>query len=187
MSLFSIEQSAWAYRADFAFYGLASACLSAFLLWTAPIASSPSLLALVISGLVLWTALEYGLHRFVLHRINPFARWHREHHRRPTARVGTPTVLSASLLIGLGWLPAWWWLGSLPASALSLGLIAGYLGYAITHHALHHGSSRKGPDLRWVRRQGLWHARHHHLAQPCCFGVTTRAWDHVFGTAGHPA
>lgn len=185
MSLFSIEQSAWAHRADFAFYGLASAWLCGFLLWRAPLASSPSLLAFGLAGLVLWSALEYGLHRFVLHRIDPFARWHREHHRRPTARVGTPTVVSASLLAGLVLLPAWWWLGSLPASALSLGLVAGYLGYAITHHALHHGRPRRTTGGRWLQRQTRWHARHHHLAPPCCFGVTTRAWDHVFGTAGH--
>jgi cyclopropane-fatty-acyl-phospholipid synthase len=187
MSIFSIEQSAKAYRADFVFYAVAIALLSGFLLWAAPVGRAPALLALAIIGLVLWSALEYALHRFVLHGINPFARWHREHHRRPTARVGTPTVLSASLLTGVVLLPAWWLLGSLPASALSLGLFTGYLGYALTHHAVHHGLSRKAPDFGWLRHQTLWHARHHHLAQPCCFGVTTRAWDHVFGTAGHRA
>ncbi len=185
MSIFSIEHSATSYRADFLFYLCAVSLLAGFLIWSAPLGHVPLLVALTLGGLVLWSALEYGLHRFVLHGMEPFASWHREHHKRPAALVGAPTVLSASLLVGAVLLPAWWLMGNLNASALSLGVLTGYLGYTLAHHAVHHGFTQRAPRLRWLRHQTLWHARHHHLAQPCCFGVTTRVWDRLLGTQGH--
>lgn len=185
MSIFSIEHSIASYRADFLFYLVAVSLLAGFVALSAPPGLAPLMAALAIAGLVLWSALEYGLHRFVLHGVEPFASWHREHHQRPRALVGAPTVLSASLLGGLVLLPAWWLMGGLNSSALALGVLTGYLGYTLTHHAVHHGFSQRAPNFDWLRHQTQWHARHHHLAQPRCFGVTTRVWDHVLGTSGH--
>ncbi len=184
MSIFSFEHSAWSYRADFLFYLLAVCLLAGFVGWNAPAGQALLMVVLACSGLVVWSGLEYGLHRYVLHGLEPFATWHREHHRRPRALVGASTVLSASLLGGLVLLPAWWWMGSLNASGLFLGVVTGYLGYTMTHHAVHHGLFRGAPHFDWLSRQTRWHAQHHHLSEPCCFGVTTRVWDHLLKTSG---
>lgn len=183
MSIFSFEHSALSYRADFVFYLLAVLLLASFVGWSAPADQALRMVALICTGLMVWSWLEYVLHRYVLHGVEPFASWHREHHRRPAALVGASTALSAALLSGLVLLPAWWWLGRLNASALFLGVVAGYLGYTATHHAVHHGVSRRRVRLDWIQDKTRWHAQHHQLPQPCCFGVTTRLWDHLLGTA----
>jgi len=64
------------------------------------------------------------------------------------------------------------------ASALTLGLLTGYLGYAITHHAIHHWRA----DNAWLKERKYWHALHHHSEQPGCYGVTSSVWDRVFGS-----
>lgn len=188
MRLFSIEHSRRSYRADFALYGLACLLLSAILLLAGPPEQGLRLLGLAVGGLVGWTLLEYVLHRFVLHGLPPFKRWHAEHHRRPRALICTPTLLSATLIAALVFAPAlllgdWW-----QACALTVGLLGGYLMYAVTHHALHH-HGRTGQA--WLQRRQHWHALHHgsrHAlqSQPGHYGVTSGFWDHVFGSAGRP-
>lgn len=176
MSFLSIEHSKLAYRADFALYGTSVLALAAFLLTRAP--PQLALLGLVVAGLASWSAIEYALHRFVLHGLEPFRRWHVQHHERPAALICAPTLLSATLIGTLVFLPtvllAGWW----PAGALTLGVLIGYLGYAITHHALHHWHS----DNAWLKRRKRWHAVHHHSGQAACYGVTSALWDHVFGS-----
>jgi hypothetical protein len=83
MGLFSLEHGRAAYVADFAAHAAAIAALGVLLLATGTPAQWRTGLALAGAGLVAWTLLEYLLHRFVLHRIAPFSRWHAEHHRRP--------------------------------------------------------------------------------------------------------
>ena len=183
MPMFSFEHSRWSYRADFLFYLVAAALLAGFVSWSAPPGQVLRLVVLAGAGLVVWSGLEYTLHRFVLHGLEPFSTWHREHHRRPAALMGAPTVLSAALLGGLVLLPAWWLMGHLNAGALFLGVLTGYLGYTITHHAVHHGWARRMPHIKWLGHQMQWHAQHHHAAQPCCFGVTTRVWDRMLRTS----
>ncbi|MCU7372606.1 sterol desaturase family protein [Paucibacter sp. O1-1] len=188
MRLFNIEHSRRAYRADFALYGLSCLLLSAILLLAGPPEQSLRLLGLAVAGLAGWTLLEYVLHRFVLHGLPPFKRWHAEHHRRPRALICTPTLLSATLVVSLVFVPAlllgdWW-----QACALTVGLLSGYLIYALTHHALHH-HGRSGQS--WLQRRRLWHALHHGSGhtlqhQPGHYGVTSAFWDHVFGSAENP-
>ena len=87
MPAFAIEHSPARYRADFMAYGLAVAALDRVgSHLQAPEGTGWSQVGLVLAGVVLWTALEYALHRFVLHGLEPFARWHSEHHRRPKPR-----------------------------------------------------------------------------------------------------
>lgn len=177
----SIEHSTAAYRADFALYGGAVLGLGGWLALNAPAGMGPEITAGAVAGLLSWSAIEYALHRFVLHGLQPFKRWHQEHHRRPVALICAPTVLSAALIGLLVWLPAMAFMGEWLGNAFTLGVLTGYLGYAITHHALHHWKLHLG----WLQRRKQWHARHHHLMQPCCFGVTSGFWDRVLGTAGH--
>jgi cyclopropane-fatty-acyl-phospholipid synthase len=181
MALLSIEHSPTAHRTDVALYGGAVLGLGGFLALRAPTGMGLEIAAWAGAGLLAWSGIEYGLHRFVLHGVQPFKSWHLEHHRRPLALIGTPTWLSAALVGGLVWLPAVTGLGAWPGSGLTLGVLAGYLGYTLTHHALHHWKL----DLLWLQRRKHAHARHHHLLQPCCFGVTSSVWDRVLRTVGH--
>jgi sterol desaturase/sphingolipid hydroxylase (fatty acid hydroxylase superfamily) len=183
MGLFTLEHSQVAYRADFVLYGSAVPLLAAYLLLEGPRAQWPQLAACVLAGLAGWSLIEYLLHRFVLHGVQPFRGWHAEHHQRPTALICAPTILSAVLILTLVFLPALLASTLWRASALTLGVLAGYLGYAVVHHATHHWRA----DNAWLRHRKRWHARHHHAATPVCFGVTSGFWDHVFGSATQPA
>ncbi|MCC6208917.1 MAG: sterol desaturase family protein [Gammaproteobacteria bacterium] len=114
---------------------------------------------------------------FVMHGLQPFSRWHAEHHQRPTALICTPTILSATLVF----FPALVLLGNLwRACALTLGVLIGYLSFSITHHAIYHWCA----DIAWLKQRKQWHALHHHtIGQSGCFGMTSAFWDHVFGSA----
>ncbi len=175
-----MEHGKAAYRADFALYAIAVATLATLLLTVAPHSHRIGSVALVCVGLVSWTAIEYLLHRFVLHGLAPFKRWHEEHHRRPAALICAPTILSASLVLVLVFLPVLAIGGIWNACALTLGLLGGYLIYAITHHGIHHWPAKSA----WLKRRKRWHALHHlDAGRLGGFGVTSAFWDHVFGSA----
>ncbi|MEO6031779.1 MAG: sterol desaturase family protein [Burkholderiaceae bacterium] len=178
MGLFSLEHSRAAYRADFALYGAAVVTLASFLVAAGPPGHYWGIATFALLGLASWTVIEYALHRFILHGLQPFQRWHVEHHRRPTALIGAPTILSATLIGALVFAPALLLGGPWRAGALTLGVLTGYLAYGITHHATHHWRA----DNAWLKQRKRWHARHHHSLQPGCYGVTTTLWDHVFRT-----
>lgn len=192
MPLLPLEHSTTAYRLDFVLYALTCLAITAFLLFASP-DGSRILLVWVLGGAALWSLLEYLLHRFVLHGLRPFSEWHAQHHARPRALIGTPILMSFSLFLVLGTLPAWWLLGTWPALAITLGLLASYLAYGLIHHATHHSSSRWLQRSHWMRQRTVWHAKHHaayHEGRlgtpgvPCHFGVCTSVWDSVFDTRG---
>ena len=180
MALFTIEHSKAAYGVDFAVYGAAVAGLAVALVVALPRGQWLEIAALVATGLAAWTAIEYAIHRFVLHGMQPFRRWHTEHHERPTALICAPTIVSALLIATLVFLPAWISAGIWRASALTLGVLIGYLAYAITHHATHHWPIAPGDWLypALVRHLG------HHYHDDLHFGIVTGLWDRIFGTAG---
>ena len=181
--LFALEHSRAAYYLDFVLLYAIIAGLAAFLLVTGARARRGELIAFALIGLGSWTLVEYVLHRFVLHGLEPFRRWHALHHRRQTDLIYAPTILSVSSVMGLVLLPAWT-LGDLyGACALMLGLLIGYLAYSVTHHAVHHWRG----DSTWLRRRKRWHSLHHRPSQPPGrYGVVTAFWDHVFGSTAEP-
>lgn len=186
----ALEHSPAAYRADFAFYGLTSVALAFVLLRFSPSGMGGVLLLWVLAGSAAWTLIEYVLHRFVLHGLPPFSRWHAEHHSRPTALIASPTLFSAALFATLAVLPGWYLLGAWPACALTLGLTTGYLAYGLTHHATHHPPPWLRGRSAWLLRRRRWHALHHGAAASGSaskqgnFGVISGFWDSVFRTRG---
>ena len=82
-AIFAIEHGKAAYWADFGIYGTAVAVLAIALSAFAPREQWLTLAALVVLGAVAWTLMEYALHRFVLHGLEPFLSWHAGHHERP--------------------------------------------------------------------------------------------------------
>lgn len=180
MPPFSLEHSKAAYCTDFVLYGVFVLGLGIYLALSAPRAQALELLAIAALGALGWTLIEYVLHRFVLHELPPFKKWHEDHHRQPTALICTPTILSASLIGLLIFLPAlalgdYW-----HACALTLGLTGGYLMYATTHHAIHHWRLNNA----WLQRRKRWHAMHHYLEREGGYGVTSAFWDHAFASTG---
>ena len=182
MHLFALEHGKLAYRADFAFYAIASFSLGVFLIVAGPREQRLGMVVFSFLGLIGWTLVEYLLHRFVLHGLRPFSAWHARHHARPTALISTPTILSASLMAGLVFLPALMLGGPWRGCALTFGMVTGYLAYSITHHASHHWRARHA----WLKQLKYWHALHHNPNMPPChYGVTCKFWDDVFGSS-HP-
>lgn len=180
MGLFSLEHGRAAYKADFVVYGMAIVALALSLLIAERRGHWPLLLACTAGGLLSWSGIEYLLHRFVLHGLPPFSRWHAEHHARPTALIGMPTLASAALIALLVFLPMWALASLRVAGAFTLGVMTGYLAFGLTHHATHHGPHRNA----WLARRQRWHALHHRSANPeGHFGVTSEVWDHVLGSA----
>jgi sterol desaturase/sphingolipid hydroxylase (fatty acid hydroxylase superfamily) len=130
-------------------------------------------------GALLWTLLEYLLHRFVFHHAPIISEIHERHHHEPLALIGAPAWTSFVLaLIGVLF-PLWLLLGISIAAGMTAGVICGYLWYVLVHYASHHWHPRHGSYLYRVR---LRHARHHYSHDEGNFGVTVEFWDWLFRT-----
>ncbi|HXR19010.1 MAG TPA: sterol desaturase family protein [Steroidobacteraceae bacterium] len=170
-----------AYYADFAINAIIIGALTLIAACGADWARRLQWFALLVTGMVAWTLLEYLLHRFVLHQLPIFSHMHAAHHDSPRALVGAPTWLSLTFLWLAIFLPAWRSLSFNVASGLIAGVMLGYLWYGILHHAIH----QRRPRLLASRLQTSIHRhlRHHYSSAAGNFGVTTPLWDYLFGTS----
>lgn len=133
----------------------------------------------VVCGAILWTLVEYLLHRFVYHKVAVIRELHGMHHSHPSDFFGAPIWVSvASFSFFLSLLALLWDIEI--ALGTTTGLIVGYVSYLLVHDAVHHW--RLG-ERSWMRNHRLRHLRHHRSPLPGNFGVTTGFWDLVFGTA----
>ena len=132
-----------------------------------------------LAGTMLWTLLEYVLHRFVYHEVAGIKELHGMHHEHPNDLVGSPlwSTLAAFLVLSIALVLL---AGVEIGSGLTLGLMLGYVAYLVVHDGVHRWQLRENS---WMRSYRLWHLRHHRHPVPCNFGVTTGFWDIVFGTA----
>ncbi|KAB2970239.1 sterol desaturase family protein [Zoogloea sp.] len=135
---------------------------------------------MLLAGLIAWTPVEYLLHRFILHGLEPFRRWHLEHHRQPDAPMRTPVVFSLAFVFALLMLPFLLVTDTGAALALSGGLLLGHLVQESVHHRLHR-APRAGAG--WLARRQCFHAFHHHDDDAMAFGTLTAFWDCLLGTA----
>lgn len=151
-------------------------------------------------GLVLfWTFIEYGFHRFILHRelsLDPNVEADGEHNARIFSshlhhhvfmnqkfriaidmdsyiKYGLPGVLLAHVLM----LPG-------PRYFLTAGVLLGSLVYDWLHLAFHFDDMmphliRSSP---WFKKMKNAHMRHHFRDNRTEFGVTSQLWDTLFGT-----
>jgi sterol desaturase/sphingolipid hydroxylase (fatty acid hydroxylase superfamily) len=159
-------------------------------LWTWRDAALPEVAkpALMAGGILVWTLIEYLLHRFLLHYRPPapallavVEKLHLGHHREPRdeAKITVPVYGSLPIaggLLGLFRLMTGSWE---LAALLMTGSIVGYLYYEAVHFWIHRGA-RRG---RWLKQRRAQHFFHHFTDQNRCFGVTTPLWDQVFGTS----
>lgn len=133
-------------------------------------------------GVLMWTFLEYVIHRFLGHQKkenNPVTAEHHRHHREggyfaPLWKklvLAVIVVSALTLLIGtfFGWLNG---------ALFSVGLVGMYLAYEVFHKLLHIWAPLTLYG-RWARR----HHFYHHFKSPAKnHGVTSPLWDIIFGT-----
>jgi sterol desaturase/sphingolipid hydroxylase (fatty acid hydroxylase superfamily) len=175
-----LQLSKLAYYSDMVIYPAAIGALVAVNFAHGSPKSSLPWLAAVSAGLLLWTLMEYFLHRITLHGRSYFAPMHGQHHASPLAFIGTPTWMSTSILTGAVMLPTWLFFGFNIADGLLVGVMVGYWWYGIVHHLIHHRAQQpRGSYLNDLR---AWHMRHHYSPKGGNFGVTSPLWDYVFGT-----
>jgi sterol desaturase/sphingolipid hydroxylase (fatty acid hydroxylase superfamily) len=130
-------------------------------------------------GAMLWTLLEYLLHRFVYHEIPVLRDLHGRHHERPSDFIGAPIWISIVTFSSVFFLLARSWDLEI-ASGTTGGLIIGYISYLLIHDAVHRWQLG---EKSWLRTHRLRHLRHHRHSVPGNFGVTTGFWDFILGTA----
>ncbi|HXJ79624.1 MAG TPA: sterol desaturase family protein [Candidatus Methylomirabilis sp.] len=133
--------------------------------------------AILVVGLGVYTLLEYLAHRWLYHHPqSPATAGHRLHHDDPQATIALPCFVTATAEAAL-WATLRPVMGDAEASILVGALVIGFLGYALLHHALHHGR----PSWRYFRMLRSHH-RIHHERPGKNYGVTTTMWDWMFGT-----
>lgn len=139
-----------------------------------------------IGGIVLWTVLEYSLHRWVFH-LNAESGGvfictfhfllHGLHHKVPfdPYRLVFPPV-PATILAALFYQPLPF-LTSCPKIMLAGGLL-GYLCYDMIHYYIHYGS----PTVSYMYNLKRYHYQHHFVNHDAGFGISSPFWDAIFGT-----
>lgn len=146
------------------------------------------IVALFFIGVLLWTLLEYLIHREVFH-YEPTTRigkklhfiMHGVHHDYPNdaKRLVMPPVISIPLAIFFYALFVLIF-GSIIAPAIWAGLVAGYVCYDSIHYAIHHFPMKS----RWLNRLKQHHLRHHFHDDQAGYGVSSPFWDYIFRTIG---
>ncbi len=143
-------------------------------------------------GFVVWTWIEYEVHRHVLHGRFPdgpglwrhflhktFDHLHWEHHARPwdgNHVNGTlrDTGAFVALFFGLGLLAP-----PFTATMLVAGIIQAYILEEWVHHSVHF-CSFEGRYFRYIKRHHLYH--HSPVGSEVGYGLTSGLWDVVYDT-----
>ena len=140
---------------------------------------------LFLLGILLWTLLEYLIHRYIFHyepktglgkRLHYII--HGVHHDYPND--GRRLVMPPSISVPLAFLFYGVFLlifGHLTPSVFA-GLVFGYLCYDMLHYATHHFPMKRGVWL-WLKQ---YHLRHHYKDDQVGYGISSPLWDYVFRT-----
>ena len=147
-------------------------------------------------GVIAWTAVEYAVHRYILHGRFPdgpgvlehflhkyFDHLHWEHHKRPwdgnhingTIQDTLPFVGPVALLSFL--FP----LATLPA--LLAGFVQAYIAEEWVHHSVHFCEFR-GRYFRYIKRHHLYH--HSPKGSVVAYGLSNGLWDVAYDTRISP-
>lgn len=134
----------------------------------------------VFGGAIVFSFVEYALHRWVFHSSLPiWAELHASHHCHPRQPAALPFWFSAVSAPVFLWVLTQW-SSTFVAHFILCGFFAAYFGYGVLHH-LQHSIRIKDVPFQWLRRKWAAHAVHHGRAD-VNFGVMTSLWDRAFGT-----
>lgn len=136
------------------------------------------------SGLLVFTLVEYVMHRFLYHLPGVYDEGkfayaiHGIHHKFPKDKklLVMPPVLSvalASIILGINYL-----IFGNNGFPFTGGFLFGYAGYLSVHYIVHAFKPPKNifKEL-WVN-----HSIHHYQDDDKAFGVSSPLWDYIFGT-----
>jgi hypothetical protein len=158
-------------------------------------ARSNALVALfmIAAGFVAWTAMEYWVHRYILHGVFPlrdrspwsrllnkaFDHLHWQHHQRPwDGNHINGTILDTVWAVA----PAWSLSFLAPVHTAPAFFAGFFLGYVIEewcHHSVHFYVF----DSSWFRALKARHLYHHSkFGNRILFGLSNGFWDEVIGT-----
>jgi len=139
-----------------------------------------------------WTALEYWVHRYILHGRFPdgpspvrhllhrlFDHLHVEHHRRPWDGNHVNGTLKDTLPFVAVFVATSWAFPMATAPMFVAGLIQFYVLEEWVHHSVHF-CSFKGRYFQYIKRHHLYH--HSPIGSSVGYGLTSGAWDLVFDT-----
>jgi len=133
-------------------------------------------------GLLLFSLVEYGLHRWLFHgKPNSMRDGHNQHHLDPQGFGALPFFLPPLAMLALARVLAL----VVPVDAamlLSGALAAGYAAYGLAHTVIHAARFRAPMARRWAANHHI-----HHYHPDSNFGVTTPLWDILFATYRAPA
>ena len=140
---------------------------------------------LFLAGLLVFTLVEYIMHRFVFHlppktkKAEKFTYTiHGVHHDYPKDKERLAMPIPLSLLLSAGFFFLYqWMMGSLVFGFLP-GFLVGYASYLWVHYMVH---AFKPPKSFW---KTLWvhHGIHHYKQPHRAFGVSSPLWDLIFRT-----
>jgi 4-hydroxysphinganine ceramide fatty acyl 2-hydroxylase len=140
---------------------------------------------LFLFGVLIWTLLEYIIHRYIFH-YEPKTRWgkqlhfivHGVHHDYPSdaTRLVMPPSVSVPLAV-VFWVVFALIFGRF-APPISAGFAFGYVCYDSIHYATHHFAMQNRIGL-WLKQ---YHLRHHFKDDQAGYGVSSPLWDYIFGT-----
>jgi Fatty acid hydroxylase superfamily len=143
-------------------------------------------------GVATWTAVEYFVHRYLLHGRFPdgpsvvahflhvrFDPLHWEHHERPwdgehiNGRL-RDTLVFVLIFVGIGaFFPIW------AAPVMVAGFLLSYVAEEWVHHSVHFYHF-DNPYFRYIKRHHLYH--HSPKGGDVGYGLTNGFWDIVFST-----
>ncbi len=143
-------------------------------------ATWPSAVLSILFGLIVFTLIEYSIHRWLLHDPeNSLYRLHKAHHDHPeefSAFLFPLSVVALSII----WLFVTYVLRFRLGAFFTCGVAIGYCYFGALHHFEHTTRINQIP-FRWLQKRWAAHSVHHRLDQSN-FGVMTSFWDYVFGT-----
>ncbi|MER3546805.1 MAG: fatty acid hydroxylase [Rhodanobacteraceae bacterium] len=136
-----------------------------------------TVLWLVLCGLLIFSLIEYAVHRWLFHGpFEVFEQGHRRHHDQPRGYDALPFFLPPLAYLLLAILLTY----LMPASeALILGgsIAAGYASYGLSHWVMHNFRFRNALMRNWAAAH---HIHHNHPERN--FGVTSPLWDLLLRT-----
>jgi 4-hydroxysphinganine ceramide fatty acyl 2-hydroxylase len=151
-----------------------------------PEPSPVALLWLVPTGVLLWSLLEYGLHRLVFHwnsripTVRKIVRqFHLFHHAEPRRKDQILVRARFSVPMSIAILASLHAITDSPFQTIGImaGIWTGFLYYEWVHYNVHTSSANLG--LAAHRRR---HFIHHFIDDKSCYGVTSPLWDRLLGT-----
>lgn len=142
------------------------------LLVVAALLLGPVLLWQIAAGVLIWSFVEYAMHRFLFHAW--YRREHWTHHLDVLALIGISSwKTTATFIVLLALFQA------LGLASLIAGVMLGYLAYISLHYVMHRPEH---PLYQLMPGLVTNHDLHHQRGVEKNFGVSSPLWDHVFGT-----